>query len=62
MTPEGYAKVTAKLDEIELMATRGISDTDSALEEIRKVRAGIFGFRNLLMTELIIDKTGPEAA
>lgn len=62
MSSEGYAKIIAKLDEIELMATRGVSDTDYAVREIRKMRAELFGFRNLLQTELVIDKTGPEAA
>lgn len=62
MTPEGYAKVNAKLDEIELMATKGVSDTDYAVSEIRKMRAELFGLRTLIQTELVIDKTGPEAA
>jgi len=58
MTPEGYAKVNTKIDEIQTLATEAIvacSESNGTRRKVMGMRSELFELRNLLQTELDID-------
>jgi len=63
VSAEGLMNIEKKIFELEAKATKGLLNSDSAVQQIKEIRSGLFELVGLIRKEAIIvnDAPGPKA-